>query len=398
MFIERKRKKQCEERYIVHIDMDAFFASIEQRDNPQYIGKPVIVGAPPKGGKGRGVVSTCSYEARKFGIHSAMPISIAYRKCPEAIFLPVDIEKYSRVSQTVFNSLTKFTPFVEKVSIDEAFLDISQTYKLFGTPHDVCVAIKTHIKKETGLTASAGLAPTKMAAKIASGLKKPDGLVEVEKEKLFNFLQPLDVDVLWGVGKKTKAILNQMGIWTISGIAKRSREELINAFGKNGEWFWEMSHGIDDSEVETEREIKSISNETTFERDTRNKELMMRELSNLCEEVSTRLREENFKCRTITLKIRLEGFQTHTRSVTIEEPTNFSEVLISRIRNLFEDLEINDRKIRLVGVKASNLSSANEKNLFIDKEDIKREEVHKAMDKIRKKFGGESILRASSQK
>lgn len=385
-------------KYIIHIDMDAFFASIEQRDNPQYKEKPVIVGAPPKDGKGRGVVSTCSYEARKFGIQSAMPISIAYRKCPEAIFLPVDIEKYSRVSQEVFNILTEFTPFIEKVSIDEAFLDVSETYKLFGAPRDMCVAIKNRIKKETGLTASVGLAPTKMAAKIASGLEKPDGLLEIEQENLLDFLWPLDADVLWGVGKKTKAALNSMGIQTIGDMAKRNKEELISAFGKNGVWFWEMAQGIDESKVRTEREMKSISNETTFEKDTRNKELIIGELSNLCEQVSARLREENFKCRTITLKIRLEGFQTHTRSITMEEPTNFSEVLIKRIRKLFEAFEINDRKVRLVGVRASNLSAADEKTLFVDKEDIKKEEIHKAVDRIRKKFGGESIFRASSKK
>ena len=384
-------------RFIVHVDMDAFFASVEQRDNPQYRGKPVIVGADPKSGLGRGVVSTCSYEARKFGIHSAMPISIAYRKCPQAIFLPVDYQKYVQVSGQIISIFKDFSPVVEQVSIDEAFLDISDTYKMYRFAYEACVAIKDRIKKEIGLTASVGLAPTKMTAKIASGLEKPDGLVEVKKENLLDFLWPLDVDVLWGVGSKTKALLNQMGIRTIGDLAKTGKAGLVSAFGKNGEWFWEMARGIDESEVETEREAKSISNETTFEKDTCNKSLIMNELASLCEQVSDRLREGNFKCRTITLKIRFEGFQTYTRSLTIPEPTNFSEVLIKTIRKLFEDFQVKDRKVRLVGVKASNLSAADEKYLFVDKEETKKEKVHKAVDRIRQKFGSDSIHRASAQ-
>lgn len=385
-------------RYIVHVDMDAFFASIEQRDNPQYRREPVIVGADPKAGKGRGVVSTCSYEARRFGIHSAMPISIAYRKCPSAIFLPVDMEKYSRVSEQIFNILKEFSPLVEEASIDEAFLGISETYKLFGTPYHTCVAIKERIKKVTGLTASIGLASTKMAAKIASGLNKPDGLVEVKKEKLLEFLRPLDVDKLWGVGKKTKAVLNDMGIRIIGDLAKRSKKELVSAFGKNGEWFWEMAQGIDESEVEASREVKSISNEITFEKDTRDKNLIRSELAWLSEEVSGRLREANLKCQTITLKIRLQGFKTYTRSITIAGPTNFSEVLIREIRQLYENFEIKEQKVRLIGVRASKLSCADEKDLFRNNQDTRREKVHKAVEKIRQKFGCASIYRASSQK
>lgn len=384
-------------RYIAHIDMDAFFAAVEQRDNPRYRQKPVIVGADPKGGGGRGVVSTCSYEARKFGIHSAMPISIAFRKCPGAIFLAVDMEKYSRVSEQVFNILTSFSPLIERVSIDEAFLDISDTYRIFGTPLDVCIAIKERIKKETGLTASVGLAPTKMAAKIASGLKKPDGLVEVKKEKLLDFLWPLDVDKLWGVGIKTKVALNRMNIFTIGDLAKRSKDELVSVFGKNGIWFWEMAHGIDDSPVIAEREVKSISNETTFEEDTRDKMRIERELSRLCEQVAGRLRKENFKCRTITLKIRLEGFKTYTRATTVKTPVNFTETLIKEIRKLYENFEIKDKKVRLVGVRASGFSAADFPELFTDKNERRKEDMHKAIDKIRQKFGDDSILRAGSK-
>ncbi|MDD2702507.1 MAG: DNA polymerase IV [Candidatus Omnitrophica bacterium] len=266
-------------RYIVHVDMDAFFASVEQRDNPAYRGKPVIVGADPKGGHGRGVVSTCSYEARKFGVHSAMPISAAYRKCPGAVFLPVDMEKYRCVSLRIFEVFRSFASRVEEVSIDEAFLDISDTYQLCGSPVDVCRAIKERVRKETGLTASVGLAPTKMAAKIASGFGKPDGLVEVTGEKLLDFLHPLDAGKLWGVGEKTRALLNSLGIKTIGDMAKRSREELSRLLGKNGEWLWEMARGIDTGEVENERDAKSIGNETTFEKDTRDRKEILAELS-----------------------------------------------------------------------------------------------------------------------
>jgi len=185
------------ERYIVHADMDAFFAAIEQRDNPRLKGKPVVIGADPKKGKGRGVVSTCSYEARRFGIHSAMPISYAYRRCPHAVFLPVDMAKYYNVSQQIYNIFTDFTPDVEPISIDEAFLDITGSCHFFGTPLETCLIIKRRIRNDTGLSVSIGLAPIKMAAKIASDLEKPDGLVQVSKDTLLAFLWPLDIGRIW---------------------------------------------------------------------------------------------------------------------------------------------------------------------------------------------------------
>ncbi len=374
--------------------MDAFFASIEQRDNPQYRGRPVVVGADPKAGRGRGVVSTCSYEARKFGVHSAMPISIAYHKCPEAVFLPVDMEKYKQVSEQIFDILGDFTPAIEQVSIDEAFLDISDTYKLHGSPRDTCAAIKNRIKKETGLTASVGLAPTRMAAKIASDLKKPDGLVEVRKENLLEFLRPLDVGYIWGIGPKTKAILNQTGINTIGELAKYDKNQLVSMFGKNGIAFWEMAHGIDESGVETAREVKSVSSETTFEKDTLDKKSIEKELIDLCEEVSARLRQDGFKCRTITVKIRLEGFQTHTRSVTIREPANLFDSIYREIKRLYNNFELKNKKVRLLGVKASGLSGVDEQySLFKDEAESRKESVQKAIDKIREKFGRGAITR-----
>lgn len=384
-------------RCIIHVDMDAFFASIEERDRPELKGKPIVVGADPKGGKGRGVVSACSYAARKYGIHSAMPISVAYKICPECIFLPVDFEKYNSVSSKIVEILGSFSPKLEQVSVDEAFLDITGTHKLFGTPHETCLKIKERIKKETGLTASIGLAPNKMAAKIASGLKKPDGLVEVNKEALVSFLKPLDVGLIWGIGPKTKEELNRIGINTIGDLAGRSKDELINLFGKNGEWFWEVSQGIDEGEVVTGHETKSISNESTFDEDTADRRLIEKEIAALSELVADRLREGKITARTITLKIRLEGFRTYTRSATLQEPTNFIEDIIRAVQKLYEDFEIKKTKVRLVGVRASNLAKDFEPDLFRTRPSAKIEALHEAIDRIKTRFGRSSISRASSK-
>ncbi len=383
-------------RFIVHVDMDAFFASVEQRDNPQYRGKPVVIGAPPQGGKGRGVVSTCSYEARKFGVRSAMPISIAYQKCPHAIFLGVDMEKYAQVSGEIFFILSYFSPLIEGVSIDEAFLDISDTYKLWGTSYNTCLEIKKRIKEETGLTVSVGLAPTKMAAKIASDLKKPDGLVEVKKDSLVDFLLPLDVSRIWGIGPKTQEILRDAGINSIGDLAKRGKDALVTLFGKNGISYWEMAQGIDESEVSPYGEAKSISSETTFAEDTNSEKAIERELINLCEEVSYRLRHEGFKCRNITLKIRLEGFKTYTRSVTILDPANLFDVIYKEVKRLYNNFDRQKKKVRLLGVKASGFNIKEEQyDLFKTDGEKKKEKVHIAVDKIRQKFGSSSIYRGS---
>jgi len=377
--------------------MDAFFAAVEQRDNPSLQGKPVVVGSDPKKGKGRGVVSTCSYEARKYGIHSAMPISIAYRKCPHAVFLPVNGKKYAETSEQIYKILYDFTPDVEPVGIDEAFLDITGSWRLFAkSPAKACMLIKERIKKGTLLTASIGLAPTKMAAKIASDLKKPDGFVEVTKEGLIDFLWPLDMTKLWGLGKKTEPLLRARGINTIGDIAKKNIEELAGMLGKNGEHFWYLANGIDERDVETESEAKSVSNEFTFERDTLDKGKIEGALMSLCEQVSGRLRKDMLRGRTITLKIRLEGFKTYTRARTIEKAINFSDVLYKHIKDLYNRFDTKGKKLRLVGVKVSSLSSIQSKDsLFEDAFELKTENIHKAIDKIQKKFGNNSIHRGT---
>jgi nucleotidyltransferase/DNA polymerase involved in DNA repair len=385
-------------KFIVHVDMDAFFAAIEQRDNPALRGKPVVVGADPKNGKGRGVVSTSSYEARKFGIHSAMPISAAYRKCPHAAFLPVDMGKYHSVSRRIYNIFYEFTPEVEPISIDEAFLDITGSFHLFGTPRETCSLIKSRIKKETRLTSSVGLAPTKMAAKIASDLEKPDGFVEVPACGLVEFLRPLDISKIWGLGKKSEVILRKSGINTVGELADRDRGELVGIFGKCGAHFWDLANGIDERSVETEHEAKSIGNEITFERDTREKRVIQGTLMRLCEKVSNRLRREGLKGKTVTLKIRLEGFKTYTRAVTLEGGTNFADVLYKEVEKLYNRFDRNERRVRLLGVQVSNFSQMYFRDtLFLESADEKREKVHKALDNIKNRFGDTAIKRASGK-
>ncbi|MBL7157642.1 MAG: DNA polymerase IV [Candidatus Omnitrophica bacterium] len=404
-------------KFIVHVDMDAFFAAIEQRDNPSLRGKPVIVGADPKKGRGRGVVSTCSYEARKFGVHSGLPISIAYKKCPHAIFLPVNMEKYARISRQIYKIFYDFTPEVEPISIDEAFMDITGSFHLFGTPRsksgaeafssaldlkrgtprETCLLIKSRVKKDTGLTASVGLAPVKMVAKIASDLEKPDGFVEVSVRGLLGFLWPLDIRKLWGLGRKTEIILRKMNVNTIGELAKKDVKELIDVFGKNGAHLWNLANGIDERTVEFAEEAKSIGNEITFDKDTLSREKIESTLMLLCEKVSGRLRCDGLKGRTITLKIRLEGFKTYTRAITIGVPNNFTDMLYKEVKNLYNRFNSKGKKVRLVGVKVSNLSPADFRDtLFIETGDKKRENVHSAVDKIKEKFGTDSIHRGSN--
>lgn len=386
-------------RYIVHADMDAFFASVEQRDNPAYRGKPIVVGADPKKGKGRGVVSTCSYEARAFGICSAMPISQAYDRCPHAVFLPVDIGRYLRVSEEIYAIFDSFTPDVEPVGIDEAFLDITGSYHLFGTPLQTCLQLKSRVRLETGLTISVGLAPIKMAAKIASDLKKPDGMVEVTREHLLDFLRPLEVRKIWGLGPKSEEVLLRTGIKTIGDLANRSARELKNVLGRSGLEYWRLANGIDDRTVEVRRDTRSISNELTFEEDIADRQLIKRALVYLTEKVSDRLRQSGFKCRTVTIKIRLSGFETFTRSNTMVQSSGLFGTLDKEVKRLYNSFDHRNRKVRLVGVKTSGLVPAGiPDDLFFYEEEMKAEETAKAVDKIKCKFGRHAIYHAGGMK
>lgn len=386
-------------RYIVHVDMDAFFAAIEQRDNVNFKGKPVVIGANPEKGKGRGVVSTCSYEAREFGIHSAMPISIAYRKCPHAVFLPVNMVKYKSVSKKICNILYSFTPDIQMVSIDEAFLDITGSYHHFNTPFDTCVQIKETILKKTGLTVSIGLAPNKMTAKIASDLKKPSGIVEVKQEGILDFLWPLDIEKISGMGPKNKKKFNRFGIKTIGDLAKKESNEIMQKFGRNGVRFWQFANGIDNRAVENKNIIKSMSKEHTFRKDVSDKNKIESVLMKLSEHVAHRLNTLGFKARTVTLKIRMEDFSTYNRSYTFKNPTDLTGDIYERSRKIYEGMDCIN-KIRLLGVKVSNLSKNVQYTLF-DKAKMGKvqcDKVQRVVNDLKYKYGLDSIHFATAEK
>ena len=382
----------------MHVDMDAFFASVEQRDNPAIFGKPVVVGSDPKGGRGRGVVSTCSYEARKFGVHSAMPIAIAYHKCPHAVFLPVNMDKYVRVSALIYEIFYRFTPTVESVGVDEAFLDITQSFHLFGSPLNVCCSIKKAIKNEAKLTASVGLAPNKFLAKIASELNKPDGLAQIRNDAdIKKLVWPLDIKKMWGVGEKTAQHLRSFGINTIGDLACVVPQRLKAHLGRIIFDLQALARGHDETLVESNREAKSVGNELTFDRNTFDKDEIEKALLVLSDKVSTRLRQADLKGKTISLKIRFGDFTTFTRAITISRPTNFCEDIFSNIKKLYQEFLAHLKPVRLVGVKVSGLSCHEEQlNLFTADKNERKEKVHQAIMKIRDKFGDEAIVRAKT--
>lgn len=382
-------------KVILHVDLDAFFAAVEQRDNPSLKGKPVVVGADPKEGKGRGVVSTCSYEARKYGVHSAMPISLAYKLCPSAVFLPVDFEKYLKVSGEVFEIFEDFTPEVEPISIDEAFLDITGSFHLFGSPEKTGRQLKEKIQDKLHLTASVGIAPVKMLAKIASDYCKPDGILEILPDKVFEFLWPLSINKLWGVGPKTQEALNRLGIKTVGDLAHASFETLEKHFGGNGRHLYDLANGRDPREVKEAGEAKSVSHEHTFEKDTSDREEIKRVFLFLSELVSRRLRKHGLKGKTLTLKVRLKGFKTYTHSFTFPERTNHVDVIFKKAWEIFErNYPDPATQFRLIGVRLTHFEDLYvQDSLFEDAVDVKQEKVHKAVDRIKDKFGDGAIRR-----
>jgi DNA polymerase-4 len=382
------------ERFIVHVDMDAFYAAVEQRDNPAFRGKPVVVGADPKGGAGRGVVAACSYEARTFGIHSALPISLAYRKCPHAVFVRGDMKKYGRISRQIFAILERFTPDVEPISIDEAFLDITGSYHLFGSPEDTCRRIKAAVRRETGLTASIGMAPNKMTAKIASDLEKPDGLVVVSRKGLLDFLHPLPVEKLWGVGKRTLEALQGLNIHTIGDLSRWEQEDMAGRLGKAGMHVWRLANGLDPREVRAEGAAKSIGHEYTFAEDEIDRERIEDVLMWLSEKVSRRMRRQGYKGRTVTLKIRLADFSTFTRAATLARATNFVDDLYRCAFRKLGEFKPGHRPIRLIGIQVSNLEHEERQlGLFSGQgtDAEKKECLHSAVDAIKDRYGESAI-------
>ena len=378
-------------RAIAHIDMDAFYAAVEQRDRPELRGKPVIVGAEPRG---RGVVSTASYEARVYGVRSAMPISTAARLCPHAAFLPVDMDKYRRVSMEIMAILDGFSPLVEPVSVDEAFIDLTGTTALFGPPGDAARAIKTRIRASTGLSASAGLAPNKFLAKIASDLEKPDGLVIVPPGREAAFLAPLAIARLWGVGRVMAEALSGLGITTIGQLQAMPRAVLVRRFGGHGAELHDLAFGRDGRPVEPYTAPKSMGAEETFESDCRDRARLLAVLRGQAERVARELRADGLAAARVTLKVRFSDFHTITRAVTTE-PTQDGLELYRRAAKLLVH-EVLDQPVRLIGLSASGMGPAGAGQLsLLDPGALRREKLARVVDGLAERFGDDIVRPAS---
>ena len=342
--------KDKKNKIILHIDMDYFFAQIEERENPQFKGKPVLVGADPKGGRGRGVVSTANYIARKYGIHSAMPISKAYQLCPKAIFLPVNHEFYEEVSENIMNIVKKYSPKWEIVSLDEAYLDLS-FLKSYKEAEKLAKKLKEEIFKKEKLTSTVGIGPNKLIAKIASSQAKPNGLLVIKPTEIQKFLDPLDVEEIPGIGPKTAAILKGFKVEKIKDLRKLKKSKLKEIFGKAGEEIYYKSRGIDEREVSPEDLIKSIGKEHTFEKDTRDPEIIFSTLEEIIKEIWEEIVNENFKISGISVRCRFKGFETKSRQKSFKERValkNF-EKLVKKL--LLELLLKNKKPVRLIGVR-----------------------------------------------
>jgi DNA polymerase-4 len=385
-------------RFILHVDMDAFYASVEQLDHPEYKGKPVIVGADPKGGMGRGVVAACSYEARKFGVRSALPISRAWKLCPKGVYVRPRMKRYAEVSHQIMDIFRHYTDLVEPLSIDEAFLDITGSTALFGPPKRIAQTIKKEIRERTGLTASIGLAPNKFVAKIASDVRKPDGFMVVEENQIEAFLQDLPISRLWGVGPKTEQRLHEAGFHTIGHLASANQESLIHDLGTLGEHLFQLAHGHDERPVIANWEPKSISSETTFDEDTADREVLLRTILELSDHVAERLRKDRYRTRKVTLKLRYSSFTTHTKQQALDRLVQTGEEIAAVARELFAQFPLK-QKIRLLGVAAGDLhregEDAQQLSLFGTASQT-NEKLSHTIDEIKKRFGSD-ILRRGSQ-
>jgi DNA polymerase IV len=381
-------------RQILHVDMDAFYVSVEELENPSLRGKPVIVGADPNG---RGVVAAASYEARKFGIHSAQPISKAKQLCPHAIFLRGNYQQYHHYSEIISGIFDEFTPQVERVSIDEAYLDLTGSERLQGPALRAGDRLIRTVKEKTGLNCSIGAGTSHVVAKIASDQAKPHGLLCVFPGCEPTFLAPLPVRRMPGVGKVTELELGSLGIWTIGDLQALGGERLGRRFGKYGEWLHAKSLGLDIEAYRYGEETKQISHETTFDEDTSDEAEIERTLSLLAERVGRRLREHGFYARTVGVKIRFAPFRTLTRDITLDEPTHLDSVIFSQALSLFAKTFKSGQKIRLLGVRASHLEHAGfQKNLLNAPRHDREDRVARAADRVRDKFGFDALRLARS--
>lgn len=387
------------DRLIMHIDMDAFFAAIEQRDNPQLQGKPVIVGGIPGG---RGVVSTCSYEAREYGVHSGMPIAEAVRLCPHGIYLKTHGKKYTYAAIKILEIFHGFTPIVEPVSIDEAYLDITKVVQKYGNETNLAKEIKKKILEQLNLKCSIGIANSRIYAKLASGMEKPDGLTIISKDSIKNKVYPLPVEKLWGIGEKTAEVLHKIGIYTIGELAVGKNNVLKNCLGINGEHLQKAARGESNASVvpinQRENE-KSIGHEHTFGKDVRGDDVLFKMLMKLSQKVGRRMRKRGFGGKTVTFKLRYSDFETHTHRETLPHLIWDDREIYEEGKLLFKQMYNNNRPIRLIGISVSKLYpiqsdsvlSSHQEDLF--DEPYRKKELLPVMDDLRDKYGEKIISR-----
>lgn len=382
-----------ESRRIIHVDMDEFFAAVEKLDNPELRGKPLLIGGSPKS---RGVVSTASYEARAFGCHSAMPMATAIRLCPQAIVLPGRMHRYSEISEQVFEIFERFTPLVEPLSCDEAFLDVTGSVRLFGSGEKIGRSIKKAIREELGLVASVGVAPNKFLAKLASDLKKPDGFVVLKPGKFQPIIDPLPLTKLWGVGPSTLKIFERYNLKTVGQLRKLSRETAVDWFGEGGEFFWRLANGMDDRPVVPDHQAKSIGQEQTFASDVADINELHRVLDDHIERITRRLRKHELLAKTLTLKLRYGDFTTITRSVSLDVPGDITDEFLKVGREIFEKwCDSGFKPLRLLGATLSNLRArqGRQLSLFDEQAKEKKKRLDSVMDNIATKFGPSFIKR-----
>lgn len=381
---------------IIHLDMDAFFASVEMRENPTLIGLPVVVGGSSKS---RGVVAAANYEARKFGVFSAMPMMQASKLCPNLHVLPVNMSLYVSVSKQIHEIFNRYTPEIEPLSLDEAFLDVSASLKLFGSAEKIAKCIKNDIKNELQLVASVGIAPNKFVAKIASDINKPNGFLVIKESEMQKFLDPLPVKRIWGVGKKMETKLNNYGISTIKDLRSQSERWLIERFGKHGDHIYRLANGQDKRDVISDAKAKSISSENTFAEDVNNKETLITYLSYLTEQVAARLREKDRKGKTVNIKIRFHDFTTIVRSKTLPQSSNQTEEIWQTAKALFNAaLATKQVSIRLLGVGISGFDKEHsfQGDLFSNTD--RYDELDTITDEINQRFGKLKIHRGRNTK
>jgi DNA polymerase-4 len=377
------------ESTILHVDMDAFFASVEERDNPALKGKAVVVGTGV-----RGVVSAANYEARKFGIHAAMPVGRAKRLAPHAIFVPPNMSRYSEVSSHIMEIFRSVTPLVEPLSLDEAFLDVTGAKRLLGDGREIAKQIRAKVEASEGITCSVGIASTKFIAKLASGRCKPNGMLEIAPDRALEFLHPLPVSAIWGVGPKTNEELLKLGLQTVADIANTPRQTLIRALGEAaGASLYELAWGRDYRDVEPEEVDKSISAAETFDTDTEDQEIILRELLRLTEKATFRMREKEFSARTISIKVRFADFKTITRSKTVPLAISATHEVFEVVKTLFLALKLDRARIRLVGVSLDGLEDGIDatEQLVLGEREKGWRQATAAIDKASARFGQGSV-------